>query len=168
MSNLDIAPPWVTYAERLNAFFKNDPDVRVELLEDKHTVNLYVENAVKAEALANILVTEVVFGNVTLYINVIPANNAASQENFFRQALAGNEAVAAIENVDVVGGGQASYILFKPHVVQYFNDNIADYHGITSTLYQDIAKEIFNLDAPGIFFCTDLEDEEVGIASLKR
>ena len=163
MPKLDIASPWVTYAERLNAFFKNDSDVRVELVNNdgNYKVNIYVENAVKAEALTKILVPEVDFGLVTLYINVIPANDETSQENLFRQALAGNEAVAAIETVNVIGGGQASYILFKPHVVQYF-------HGITSTLYQDIAKEIFNLDAPGIFFCTDLEDEEVGIASLKR
>lgn len=49
-----------------------------------------------------------------------------------------------------------TYVVFEKEVVQYWNDNLADYNGLTSTLYQDLAKEIFedaNLD--GVYFCTD-------------
>lgn len=54
-----------------------------------------------------------------------------------------------------------TYVVFKNCVVQFFNDNLNDPHGIVSTLYQDIAAEIF-ADMPfpqdgGICFCTDTE-----------
>ena len=47
-----------------------------------------------------------------------------------------------------------TYVIFKKEVVQYYNDSLADAHGMCSTLYQDIASRI--LDAgEGIFFCTN-------------
>jgi hypothetical protein len=54
-----------------------------------------------------------------------------------------------------------TYVVFKNRVVQFFNDNLNDPHGVISTLYQDIADEIF-ADMPyqahgGIAYCTDVE-----------
>jgi len=50
-----------------------------------------------------------------------------------------------------------TYVLFKNKVVQYFIDNIGDYNGMKSTLYEDIARDIFE-DVDGVFFCTALPD----------
>ena len=47
------------------------------------------------------------------------------------------------------------YVLFKKEVVQYDSDDISDFHGVCSTLYQDLAKEIIGEDE-GIYFCTDV------------
>lgn len=51
-----------------------------------------------------------------------------------------------------------TYIVFKNKVVQFWNDDLSDIYGNRSTLYQDIAKEIFG-ESSGIFFCTDKEEK---------
>ena len=58
------------------------------------------------------------------------------------------------------------YVVFKNCVVQFFNDNLNDAHGLISTLYQDIAEELFR-DAilPGggmVAYCTDVERGALG------
>ena len=49
-------------------------------------------------------------------------------------------------------------MVFQNKVVQYFSDNMQDINGFTSTLYQEIAKELFGVDG-GLYFCTDLPAE---------
>jgi len=46
------------------------------------------------------------------------------------------------------------YVVFRNEVVQFFNDEMGDPNGLKSTLYQDIAKDVF-ADKDGIFFCTE-------------
>ena len=56
------------------------------------------------------------------------------------------------------------YVVFKNCVVQFFNDNLNDAHGLISTLYQDIAADI--LDGPGtigVYYCTDVEHGALGM-----
>jgi len=48
-----------------------------------------------------------------------------------------------------------TYVVFKPEIIQYYTDSLADARGICSTLNQEIAKDIFG-EIPGVFFCTDL------------
>ena len=43
--------------------------------------------------------------------------------------------------------------VFAKEVVQYWNDSLSDPYGKVSTLYQDIAKDIFE-DTDGVMFCT--------------
>ena len=52
-----------------------------------------------------------------------------------------------------------TYVVFKNCVVQFFNDNLNDPHGVLSTLYQDIAREVFGDCgmAGGVAYCTDVE-----------
>ena len=47
-----------------------------------------------------------------------------------------------------------TYVVLKKEVVQFFNDNLNDIHGLETTLYQTIAKDVF--DGTGVFFCTDI------------
>ena len=55
-----------------------------------------------------------------------------------------------------------TYVIFKNCVVQFFNDNLNDAHGVISTLYQDIAAELFadylERSKRGVHFNTDVED----------
>ena len=55
----------------------------------------------------------------------------------------------------------AKYVIFANKVVQYFNDSLSDAHGVCSTLYQDIARDVFGDDC-GVYFCTDLEEKSTG------
>jgi hypothetical protein len=112
-----------------------------------------------------------VFGNVTLKIEVIPGNcniwarpngcmsifdpeSGEHTANLFKAAFYCNPALRYVHVVDGFMGFNATYIVFERKVVQYHNDDIGDIHGKRSTLYQEIAKEIFATN-PGVYYCTD-------------
>ena len=50
-----------------------------------------------------------------------------------------------------------TYVVFKNCVVQFFNDNLNDYHGMLSTLYETIADEVLTGPAvTDVYFNTDI------------
>ena len=165
MAKLNLSPPWVVYYRKLSAFFKEDSEVRITYDEIEQEIKLYVDNAEKAVALENLLPSEQVFGNVTLYVTIVPANKTtfdsvkaaySTNSSDIIHICFNNKAVVGIKVVDGIMTNRMTFVIFKKEVVQYFTDDIGDYHGICSTLYQDLAKEIFgNID--GVFFCTDNE-----------
>ena len=71
---MKLSSPWVEFYREIEALFAQDDEVKVVYEEEKNEVKLYVENARKADALAQLLPTEKTFGNVVLKITVIPAN----------------------------------------------------------------------------------------------
>lgn len=165
MAKLNLSPPWVVYYRKLSAFFKEDPEVRITYDEIEQEIKLYVDNAEKAVALENLLPHEQNFGNVTLYITVVPANKTtfdsvkatySTSSSDIIHICFNNKAVVGIKVVDGIMTNRITFVIFRKEVIQYFTDDIGDYHGICSTLYQDLAKDIFgNID--GVFFCTDNE-----------
>ena len=158
-----ISAPWTLYYRMLEAMFAEDPEVKVVMDDDEPEVKLYVENSDKANALAELLPVEKEFGNVTLKVTVLlPNENAPKKSSLIAKAFEGNPALKYIckaPNGEMSFAG--TYVVFKNKVVQYFSDNLADIHGVTSTLYQDLAAELFGADND-IFFCTDVTDENVG------
>ena len=52
-----------------------------------------------------------------------------------------------------------TYLLFKPEVIQFFDDDIYDYEGNWTGLAQDIAREVFADETRGIHFCTASVEE---------
>ena len=122
----------------------------------------------KAEALTQILPCEKYFGTIHLTITVIPSNKALYRRkevqnekmtlgDLFYTVFDDNPIVSYIHSVKGIFSSDMTYIVFTNQVVQYFNDNLGDINGLCSTLYQEIAKEIFE-EKEGIFFCTDLPD----------
>lgn len=165
MAKLNLSPPWVVYYRKLLAFFKEDPEVRITYDDIEQEIKLYVDNAEKAVALEKLLPSEQVFGNVTLYVTIVPANKTtfdsvkaaySTNSSDIIHICFNNKAVTGIKIVDGIMTDRMTFVIFRKEVVQWFSDDIGDYHGICSTLYQDLAKEIFgNID--GVFFCTDNE-----------
>lgn len=156
MSKVGLSSPWVNFYRELEALFAKDPEVKVIYDEEKNDVKLYVDNLAKADALAQLLPIERTFGNITVTITVIPANKeTTSKIQLFRTAFEGNGAFCYTATAEGVFTNPISYVVFENEVVQYFNDDLSDAHGVRSTLYQDIAKEIFE-NHEGIYFCTDV------------
>lgn len=163
MAKLNLSSPWVVYYRKLSAFFKEDPEVRITYDEIEQEIKLYVDNAEKAVALEKLLPHEQNFGNVTLYITIVPANKTtfdsvkagnSTNLNDIIQICINNKAVVGVKVVDGIMTNRMTFVIFKKEVVQWFSDSIDDWHGLTSTLYQDLAKDIFgNID--GVYFCTD-------------
>ena len=162
MGNLNLSSPWVIFYRKVNELFKEDPEVHVVFDQDSNTIKLYVDNDEKYDALTQLLPTEKVFGNITLKIQVVPANtqevNDKSKLELFKKAFKDNPVFVDTVSTEGDLGFHADYILFAKKVVQFYSDDLSDPHGATSTLYQELAKEVFGTDT-GVYFCTDLGGE---------
>ena len=111
------------------------------------------------------------YGDVYLEITVIPANydplkgelNEFDYDTLFNLAFKNNPVFAFTYPIEGIFSNKLVYVVFKNRVVQFFADNLNDIHGNISTLYQDIAEEIFSdrRNLQGVLFCTDIE-EKVG------
>ena len=72
----------------------------------------------------------------------------------FKTLFAGNPIVMTMETHTDPAGGQWNYVVFTPEVVQFYNDNLADYHGNWNGLAEEIAYEVFEENSRGVYFCT--------------
>ena len=156
MAKISLSSPWVEYYRKVNAMFQEDPEVTVVYDEEKRILNIYVDNSAKAGALGELFPVEKIFGNCVLKINIIPSNRTTTKfaTTVLEEVLDGNGAVSFIKKVALFGK-PLTYVVFKPEVIQYFTDDLSDYHGFRSTLYAEIAKELFD-ELDGVYFCTDL------------
>ena len=161
MAKIKLAPPWVTFASEAAEMFRHDPEVHVVFDDENYRLTLYVDSGAKADALARLLPDEKKFGNVTLTINVIPANGFVDATNetadVFQAAFKGNDAFSFAKCIKGVFANDLTYVVFKNKVVQYFNDDLGDIYGQRSTLYENIARNLFGV-VEGVFFCTDLPE----------
>lgn len=159
MAKLNLSAPWVEFYNEVCAMFKYDPEVHVVLDDEHYEMYLYVDEAAKAAALEKLLPTEKDFGNVKLKITVVPANDEKIEEvrDIYSVAFYGNPVLSFIKNVRGVFDNDLKYVVFRKEVVQYWVDDLGDIYGQRSTLYQEIAKDIFE-GQQGVFFCTDTED----------
>ena len=165
MARIGITSPWIKMYYEINEMFRYDKDVSLIIYDDENKeIRLYVDDAIKAEALQTYLPGEIEMGNITLRITIVPSNQALrtvkSTVNF-EDCFKNNEAVEDIVKINVKGFA-ATYIVFKKCVVQYFNDNLGDLNGLCSTLYQDIANNIFVDKHAGVFFCTSNKEPNDG------
>ena len=156
---MKLSSPWVFFYRELEALFNEDPEVKVIFSEDGPEVKLYVDNARKADALQQLLPEEKAFGNVTLKITIVPANDGKmTQAQAFGEAFLGNPALAGMYHIETPMGS-FDYAAFKAKVVQFFNDDLSDLNGNCSTLYQEIAKDVFGMKAD-LLFCTEACDDK--------
>lgn len=169
---LKLSPPWVTYVNKLQALFDGDPLIAFNIdyqAKDGPQVVLATNNGDKAAGLMKLLPTEKKFGNITLKVIVdCPhVSNLAfpTPKALFDTVFSGNPAYAY--SVSPTDEGyyffSMTYVVFKNCVVQFFNDNLNDAHGLISTLYQDIADEVFaDAGLSGVYYCTDVERGQLG------
>lgn len=164
---LKVSPPWVTTINELEAMFDGDPQIafNVNASGVSPEVTLAISNPDKAAAIRLLLPEEKEFGNVTLKINIdcgtVPNRVFTSAKELFETAFAGNPAFAYVVTPgEDTWFANFTYVVFKNCVVQFFNDNLNDPHGVVSTLYQEIAEKLFaDMKFPniGIAYCTDVE-----------
>lgn len=165
---LKLSPPWITYVNMLELMFDGDPQLAFNINYDNLVVAIAGSNGEKNAALQHLLPTEKKFGNITLKIVIDgPIANITfpTQKSLFDTAFKGNPAYAySVTPSDNFWFYGATYVVFKNCVVQFFNDNLNDCHGIVSTLYQDIAAELFkDADLIGVYYNTDVERGQLGM-----
>lgn len=174
MASLKLSSPWAIFHREVEAFFKGDMDVNVLLDEDEMTLRIFVEDPVKVEALQKIIPPTKTFGNVELNVEVIPANKEETESstklykcgdnryftNVYEAAFYGNEALSYIRTVNYGPVQNYIYVVFKKEVVQFFTDNIGDINGLCSTLYENLARDIF-VTSDMVFFNTEAQATRV-------
>lgn len=167
MARLKLSSPWDIYYKELKCFFNDDSEITIIFDEDIPEIKLCVDNDIKAFALSQILPMEKKFGNVTLKITIIPSNKNGLTDvdkekiinNPYAVAFRNNSVLVYVKKVDTIVMGTITYVVFENFVVQYFDDNLYNFNGICSTLYQDIAKKVFKEDN-SVHFCTDILGDE--------
>ena len=165
MSNLKLklSPPWITYVNEVNALFGEDPDINITYDNSKMKLALYVKGAEKAAAISQLMPLEKNFGNISLKIFVIPENGGKlhlikDKERIFIYAFENNPVLSfVLTTPSDIWDFNSIYVIFKNEVVQFFNDNLKDIRGNMSTLYQDIAEDVFE-EMYGVSYCTDLPE----------
>ena len=157
----NLSPPWITYANEIIALFGADPEIKVKYEEEEYLLKLFVDNAIKADALSRIIPQEKGFGNVVLKIEVIPSDNIDDAKNIYKHAFSGNPNVAFVRTVEDNVKNEYTYVVFNRIIAQFFNDDISDYYGNKSMLLQDIAREVLE-QKNGVYYCTEDEHKEKG------
>lgn len=172
---LKLSPPWVTYVNKLIALFGQDPEITIKVIGSH--VKICVDNEEKALLLTKWLPYGKNFGNYSLVITVYPSNEQESSSKLklagemedlpldrqFDLVFAKNPVYSFSYRVESLFSNDITYVVFKNEVVQFFNDNLNDIYGNVSTLYENIAREIFEdvSDNQVAFFCTDIKDESL-------
>ena len=155
MARKKLQPPWIRYYEELSLFFDPDPDVTVVFDEEDYLIKMYVDSPNKAAALQKLVPDKKQFGNVSLSIEIVPGNEA---DDFVAEgitdAFVGNPIVEEVTHLEVL---DFTYVVFRKEVVQYYNDDLGDAYGNCSTLWQEIAKRLFE-PVNGLFYCTSEEE----------
>ena len=152
--NVKLSPPWYTFYHKINAMFGSDPEITIKFDEDAMILKLFVDNQAKADALAKVLPIEKDFGNVKLNIEVIPSDKVNSVKQLYKTIFSDNPVFSQVIEVTDPSMPQASYVIFNPLIVQFYNDNLADAYRNETTLLQEIAKDIF-IQQSGIYYCTE-------------
>lgn len=152
---MKLSPPWIIYYKEIEALFGDDPDIKIEYDEDEYIIRLYVTGQDKADALTQLLPAERMFGKIKVCTIVVPANKEATKADLIRRAFEGNPAFSYAVTAEGIFANPITYTVFKNKVIQIWNDSLSDIHGNMSTLYQEIAKDIFG-EIDGVFFNTDL------------
>lgn len=157
---MKLYSPWVLFHKQIEKLFEKDPEVSVSFDTENMTIKLFVDNEAKADALSKLLPLKKEFGNVEVKIEVVPADGSEYKAKYFRDAFEGNEAFSHLTTIsdipDVYISNPISYCVFKKEVVQYGADDLSSETGMRSTLYEDLAREIFG-SVEGVYFCTDAE-----------
>ena len=154
MNNVKISAPWVTYAHKIKAMFGEDPDIRIQYDDVENKITLRVDGTDKAAALVQLLPAEKTISGTTVRIDVVPSNKQQTKADLIEDALKGNPIFSKILKVNPGSGNTFTYAVFRKKVCQFWDDNLGDPHGNISTLYQELAREIFGED-DGILYCTD-------------
>lgn len=170
MKNLKLEAPWYSFQKKVKALFEQDPDFKVgEIIEPNdgklnYAFDIEVRNHQKFLALDRVLPKVKTFGNITVGIILYDEENTGAKESvaeLYRTIFEGNPLVKDIREAVDQTGTPHGFVRFRPQVVQFFDDNIADFNGNWTGLAQDIATEVFASECRGIHFCTaDVRETE--------
>jgi len=168
---LKLSPPWNTYWSEVNGLFAADAQIKVSPLEETdggYVMKIYVDDQDKYVALTNILPQKKVYGNVTLDIQLIPADASLAAPlpksitedilDCYETALKDTGRMVGKELVQVPGGAEIGYVITECGVYQFFNDDLTTLYGWKTITIEDLFKDVFGVNAtvPVIYFSSEI------------
>lgn len=159
MVKFALEAPWQTFAKKVKALFAQDDDIWVgDICEGDDTtyeLDICIKKHDKFLALDRLLPGVKAFGNVTLGIMLYDEENEEIDTTaLFKTLFDGNPIVDSIKTRTDPAGADWNYVLFKPEVIQFYDDDLTDYNGNWNGLAEDIAREVFEENSRGVNFCT--------------
>lgn len=163
MMNFALEAPWYTYQKKVKALFERDEDINVgeiyvpDNADANFMFDIEVCNHDKFVALDRVMPKIRRFGNVVLGVCLYDEENSDAVDTgieLYKTVFEGNPIVKDIKDSVDQTGTRHGYVRFQPEVIQFFDDNLADYSRNWSGLAQDIANEVFGSDFHGVHFCT--------------
>ena len=158
MEKTKLSPPWITYVREITKLFEQDKDVKIFFDDDTNELTFYVYKYDKAAALSKILPKQKTFGNITVNISITYKGHEKTAQQLYEAAFENNPAFKYAYTFET-STNPITYVVFKKEVVQYWNDDMSDPHGITSTLFENIARDTLRSDS-GTIFSTDSEEAD--------
>jgi len=156
--DVKINPPWRECHLMVTSIFGKDSDVFIRELyaaEGGHGFIMQIPNEEKAVAIRTLLPRVINFGNSSLTIIIIgrhetaseikPLDTVADPEKLIKDAFTGNKRLSRVLSRDM-GGFVNVACVFKPEVVQFYNDDLSDIFGNYNALAQDIMKCLLDKD----------------------
>lgn len=154
--NTKISAPWYTFVRELTAMFGRDQDVGILYDDENQVLTIEVTKYEKAEALKKLLPKSKSWGNVNLQIVIKYDPHVSTIEDTIKQVFENNPAFKYVFTFQT-DTNPITYVIFDKKVVQYWNDDMHDPHGVTSSLYENIARDVFD-DKNGLIFSTDSDE----------
>lgn len=168
---LKLSPPWDAYWRELNGLFMNDPQITVKPIEKAdggYSIKIYVDDQAKYEALATILKSEKKFGNVTLEIQIIPADTTLKAPEitpsveeylkYFETAFKDTGRVVGTQVVVTPTGTKIGYVITEAGIYQFFNDDLTTLYGWTTLTIEQLFRDVFsyNLGSSAIYYSSEI------------
>lgn len=153
-----VSPPWDGYMSMLASFFKGDKRIRVgECAKGVGTIEVF--DTKMYAALDQVLRTKLRFGNVKLEIRLVPANGLKAYKGemndlaALKVVLSKNPAFHKIisRKTEV---GNFVFVMFKPVVLMWYNDNLGSPYKQTTSVYELAAQTVFK-DKIGVSYATE-------------
>lgn len=158
-----LSPPAYTLYSQIQKALGGDPHVHVMPMQNDgstYEIRLVVGDDAKAVALAKTLLPEHELGEETVRVTVIDVegrayNNepddqagdiAATIDDAFRSNPLFREALVA-DRKPAIGIGQVIAV-FAPKVIQFFNDDLADYYYNANRVAADVFADLLRVDYP--------------------
>ena len=156
---LKLSPPWDGHMNMLASFFKGDDRVRVGGGTNNRVGTIEVFDTKMYAALEQVLRKRLRFGNVTLTINLVPANGMKKPKGemtdlaALKYVLSKNPAFAKFITRKTELGASV-YCLFRPVVLMWYNDNLCSPWKQSASVYELEAQTVFK-DEIGVSYATE-------------
>lgn len=167
---LKLQSPWVLFYKEVCALFARDPEVKVLFNNEEPELKIQVKgNDEKAACIARFFPKEKAFGNIVLTCSVVGDNGQPVPDVDLPDSIAiqkvfeGNGALSFIKEIQTPFQYTITYVVFVKEVVQYYSDNMYDLYGATSTVYENLARDIFEQPFRNENYCSFCTDAEISL-----